>query len=57
METATDLKSHLRSEVTRLGQQADSIRQHKVDALKRLIDSGNYQVNLDKLADRLVNQL
>lgn len=36
---------------------ASGIRQDKVDAIKRQIDSGSYQVNLDKLADRLSSEV
>lgn len=36
---------------------ASGIRQDKVDAIRRQIDSGNYQINFDKLADRLSSEV
>lgn len=36
---------------------ASGIRQDKIDAIKRQIDSGSYHVNLDKLADRLSSEV
>jgi flagellar biosynthesis anti-sigma factor FlgM len=36
---------------------ASGIRQDKVDAIKRQIDSGNYQINFDRLADRLSSEV
>ena len=44
-------------DLARLVQAASGIRQDKVDAIKRQVDSGNYQVNLDKLADRLSSEV
>jgi len=44
-------------DLARLVQGASGIRQDKVDAIKRQIDSGSYQVNLDKLADRLSSEV
>jgi len=60
MEIATELKSPpvqpLHIELTRLARQHNGIRQAEVDAMKRLIASGHYQINLDQLADRLLDQ-
>lgn len=56
MEIATELNSPLPLEVTRMAQEASGVRQPKVDALKRLIASGHYQINLDQLADLLLDQ-
>lgn len=44
-------------ELAKLVQGASGIRQDRVDAIKRQIDSGSYQVNLDKLADRLSSEV
>ncbi len=44
-------------ELAKLVQSASGIRQDRVDAIKRQIDSGSYQVNLDKLADRLSSEV
>lgn len=44
-------------DLAKLVQGASGIRQDKVDAIKRQIDSGSYQVNLDKLADRLTSEV
>lgn len=44
-------------ELAKLVNGASGIRQDKVDAIKRQIDSGSYQVNLDKLADRLSSEV
>jgi len=61
MEIATDLKSSpvqpLPIKLAWLVHEDSGIRQHEVDALKRLIDSGYYHVNLDKLADRLLGEI
>lgn len=44
-------------DLAKLVHSASGIRQDKVDAIKRQIDSGSYQVNLDKLADRLSGEV
>ncbi len=44
-------------DLARLVNGSSGIRQDKVDAIKRQIDSGSYQVNLDKLADRLSSEV
>lgn len=44
-------------ELAKLVQGASGIRQDKVDAIKRQVDSGSYQINLDKLADRLSSEV
>ena len=59
MEPATDFRLSptppIGIELVRPVREDNCIRRHKVEALKRLVQSGNYHVNLDKLADRLLN--
>lgn len=44
-------------DLAKLVQGASGIRQGKVDSIKRQLDSGSYQINLDKLADRLSSEV
>lgn len=44
-------------QLAKLVHAASGIRQDKVAAIKSQIDSGSYQVNLDKLADRLSSEV
>ncbi|MFN8613336.1 MAG: flagellar biosynthesis anti-sigma factor FlgM [Vulcanimicrobiota bacterium] len=44
-------------QLAKLVHAASGIRQDKVAAIKSQIDSGSYQVNLDKLAERLTSEV
>ena len=41
------------SQLAKLAREAPDVRQDKVDQIKSQIDSGQYKVNLEKLADHL----
>lgn len=45
------------NDLAKLVHAASDIRTEKVEALKQRVDSGEYQVDLDKLADRLSSEL
>ena len=45
------------NELVRLVQGSSEVRTDKVDALKQKIETGQYQVDLDKLAERLSEEL
>ncbi len=45
------------NEVAKLVHAASDIRTEKVQAIKQAVDSGEYKVDLDKLADRLTTEI
>lgn len=44
-------------DLAKLVQNSSGIRQDKVDAVKRQVESGSYHINLEKLADRLSTEV